>query len=52
MHVSVGKNEGKGPLEKPRCRREDSIKIDIKEIVCEDVDWIHVAQGQLSDGVL
>jgi hypothetical protein len=27
-------------------RWEDNIKIDLKEIVCDDVDWIHLAQGK------
>jgi hypothetical protein len=32
--VSVGKPEGKRPLERPRRRREDNIKIDLG-----NVDW-------------
>lgn len=28
-----------------RRRLQDSIKIDLKEIGCEGVDWIHFAQG-------
>jgi hypothetical protein len=30
--VLVGKPEGKRPLERPRCRREDGIKMDLREI--------------------
>jgi hypothetical protein len=41
---SVGKPEGKRPLGRPRCRWEDNIRIDIREIVWEGVDWIHLAQ--------
>jgi hypothetical protein len=26
-------------------RRADNIKVDLEEIVCEGVDWIHLAQG-------
>jgi len=33
--------EGKGPLEICRLRREDNIKTDLIELVCEVVDWIH-----------
>jgi hypothetical protein len=36
--------EGKRPLGKPKRRRENNIKTDVKEIVCEDVDWIHLAE--------
>jgi hypothetical protein len=30
-----------------RLRWEDNIKIDLKEIECRDVDWIHVAQDRI-----
>jgi hypothetical protein len=30
--ILVGKAEGKRPLGKPRCRWEDNIKIDLREI--------------------
>jgi hypothetical protein len=30
--VLVGKPEGKRPLRRPRCRWEDGIKIDLREI--------------------
>jgi hypothetical protein len=40
----VGKTERKRPLGRPRRRGKDSIKIDLKELVCEDVDWIQLAQ--------
>jgi hypothetical protein len=39
----VGKSEGKKPLERPRRRLEDTIRIDLQKTGCEDVDWIHVA---------
>jgi hypothetical protein len=35
--------EEKRPLRKSRCRREDNINIYLQEILCEVVDWIHVA---------
>jgi hypothetical protein len=35
--------EGKRLLERPRCRWEGNIEIYLKEIGCEDVDWINLA---------
>jgi hypothetical protein len=34
------------PLGRPRRRWEDNIKMDLKEIVFGDVDWIHLAQDR------
>jgi hypothetical protein len=33
-------------LKRPRHRLEDNIRIDLKEIEWEDVDWMHVAQNK------
>ena len=33
----MGKPEGKRPLGRPRRRWEDNIKMDIKEVGCEDL---------------
>jgi hypothetical protein len=44
--VLVGKPEGKRPLERPRRRWEDNIKIDLQEVGCGDVDWIELAQDR------
>jgi hypothetical protein len=44
--VLVGKPEGKRPLERPRCRWEDGIKMDIEEIGWGGVEWIHLAQDR------
>jgi hypothetical protein len=41
--VLVGKPEGKRPLEKPRRRWEDSIRMDLQEVGCKGVDWIGLA---------
>jgi hypothetical protein len=38
--ILVGKPEGKRPLEKPRHRREDNIKMDFREIEWGYMDWI------------
>jgi len=39
----VGKPEGTRPLRRLRHRWEDSLRMDLKEIEWEDVDWIHLA---------
>jgi hypothetical protein len=44
---SADKPEGKRSLGRRGYRWEDNIKVDLKEIVCEGVDWIHVAQGRV-----
>jgi hypothetical protein len=44
FNILVGKPEGRRPLGRPRRRREDKIKMDIREIGFGDVDWIHLAQ--------
>jgi hypothetical protein len=40
--VLIRKHEGKRPLGRPRNSWEGSIKMDLIEIECEDVDWIHL----------
>jgi hypothetical protein len=42
----VGKPEGKRPIERPRRRWVDSIKMDLLEIVWGGVDWIGLAQAR------
>jgi hypothetical protein len=43
----VGKPEGKRPLGRPRCRLEDGIKMDLREIgLGWGVDWIRLAQDR------
>jgi hypothetical protein len=38
------KSEGKRPLRRPKRRYVDNIKLDLGEIVWDDVDWIGLAQ--------
>jgi hypothetical protein len=40
----VGKPEGKRPLGRPRRRWVDSIKMDLREIGWDGMDWINLAQ--------
>jgi hypothetical protein len=44
--VLVGNPEGKGPLGRPRCRWEDSIKMDIHEVGCGIMDLVWLAQDR------
>jgi hypothetical protein len=44
--ILMGKTEKKRPLVRLRSRWEDNIRIDIKGIGCESVDWIHLAQDR------
>jgi hypothetical protein len=42
----VGKPERKRPLERPRHRCEDNIKLDIRKIGWGGMDWIDLAQDR------
>jgi hypothetical protein len=44
--ILVGKPEGKRPPERPRHRWEDHIRMDLREIGWEDVEWIHLVQDR------
>jgi hypothetical protein len=45
MHnILVVKPEGKRPPTRHRCRWEDTVKMGLREIGFEGVDWIHLAQ--------
>jgi hypothetical protein len=44
--VLMGKPEGKRPLERPRRRWEDGIRMDLREIGWGSVEWIHLAQDR------
>jgi hypothetical protein len=45
--VLVGRPEGKRPLERPRRRREDNIKLDLREIWISGANWIQLAQDRV-----
>jgi hypothetical protein len=42
--ILVGKPEGKTPLGRPRRRWVDNIKVDLREIGWDDMDWMDLAQ--------
>jgi hypothetical protein len=42
-NILVGKPEGKRPLGRPKRRSKNKIRMDLREIGCEGVDWIHLA---------
>jgi hypothetical protein len=44
--ILVGNPEGKRPLRRRRCRWVDNIKIDIREIGWDGIDWIELAQDR------
>jgi hypothetical protein len=44
--ILLGKQEDKRPLGRPRRRREDNIRMDLREIVWGAVDWIDLAQDR------
>jgi hypothetical protein len=44
--IVIEKPEGKRKLGRPRCRWDDNIKKDLKEIGLQGVDWVHVAQDR------
>jgi hypothetical protein len=45
--VLIGKPEREGRLVRPRSRWKDNIRLDVKEIVCEIVGCVHMAQGRV-----
>jgi hypothetical protein len=42
--VLVRKPEGKRPLGRHRHRLKNNIRMDLREIGWEDVDWLHLAE--------
>jgi hypothetical protein len=45
--ILVGRPEGKRPLERPRRRWEDNIKMDLREIGIDGANWIRLAQDRV-----
>jgi hypothetical protein len=44
--ILVGKPEGRRPLGRPRRRRVNNIKMDLREIGWDGVDWIALVQDR------
>jgi hypothetical protein len=44
--VLVAKPEGKSPLDRPRRRWKDNIKMDLQDVAVGLEDWIELAQGR------
>jgi hypothetical protein len=44
--ILVGKPEGKRPLGRPKRRLMNNIKMDLRETVFGDMDWIHLADDR------
>jgi hypothetical protein len=42
----VGKPEGRRPLERPTCRWEDNIKMDVPRGWVGGIDWIDLVQNR------
>ena len=42
----MGKLKGKRPLGRPKCRWEDNISMDLKEVGCVPGDWIALAEDR------
>jgi hypothetical protein len=42
----MGKSEGKRPLRRPRRRWVDNIKINLREVGWDGMDWINLAQDR------
>ena len=45
MHIGFqwGKPEGKRPLGRPRRRWEDNIKMDLREMGCDPMNWMDIS---------
>jgi hypothetical protein len=46
FRILVGKSEGRRPLGRPRHRWVNNIKIDLREIESDGVDWVDLAQDR------
>jgi hypothetical protein len=43
----VGRPEGKRSLERPECKWEDNIKMDLRERGIDEVNWIRLAEDRV-----
>jgi hypothetical protein len=47
FRVLVGRRERKRPLGRLRCRWEDNIKMDLREISIDVANWVRLAQDRI-----
>ena len=47
----VGTPKGKIPLERPRHRLEDNIKVDLREVTCDTRNWMNLAKIGTNSGL-
>jgi hypothetical protein len=45
--ILVGKPERKRPVARRRRRQDANIRMNIREVACENVDWIHLPRGRI-----
>jgi hypothetical protein len=45
-NVLVGKSERKSPLASPRLRCKYNVRMDIRGIIWDDVEWMHLVQDR------
>jgi hypothetical protein len=45
--ILVGRPKGERPLESPRCRWEDNIEMDLREIGIDGPNWIWLTQDRV-----
>jgi hypothetical protein len=48
----IMKPKSKIPRRKPECRRKDDIKMELEEIMCEGLDWVHLTQNRIHNRAL
>ena len=46
IQTLVGTLDGERPLERSRCRWEDNIKMNLREVGCDSKDWIAFAEDR------
>jgi hypothetical protein len=44
--IFPGNPEGKRPLRRPKCRGGNNVRMNLREVDWEGVDWIHLAQDR------
>jgi hypothetical protein len=50
--IFMGNFEGKRPLERPKRRWEDGIRMDLRETGWGSIEWIQLAQNRTGGAVL